>query len=76
MIGGSLANFIGQRQVYFVAAATILGGIALGLYLLKNVALNISPKVSKTEQSKISIGKFLINPKIISFFSLSLFLIL
>ena len=68
VIGGSLANFVGQRQVYFVAAATILGGIALGLYLLKNVALNISPKVSKTEQSKISIGKFLINPKIISFF--------
>ena len=76
VIGGSLANFIGQRQVYFVAAATILGGIALGLYLLKNVALNISPMVSKTEQSKFSIGKFLINPKIISFFSLSLFLIL
>ncbi len=68
VIGGSLANFIGQRQVYFVAAATILGGIALGLYLLKNVALNISPKVSKTEQSKISLGKFLINPKIIIFF--------
>ena len=70
VFGGVLANFIGQRQVYYVAAITIMLGTIIGIYLLQDLKINISAEKREREESEISLWRFLFDPKIISFFLL------
>lgn len=67
IFGGVLANFIGQRQVYYVAAITIMIGSIIGVYLLQDMRINVTKNKNEHIEPEISLWRFLVDIRVMSF---------